>query len=222
MKTAGPFRFDPMLLMNQEPSNNHSIPAFAPLVSNAFDHLTGLPAKIEIPKGTVLVRQGFTGEPVSLVQNGLVKLVSVGQNGRLAMLGLRSSGWYAGAASAVLSTVSIYSVITLTRCSIMRSPARSFVARLGKDLPLTMHFLSTLASETISMARLRVHLTADTAEERLCAFMRERTFPDPEWEVRDPLPQLKQVDLAHLLALTPEHLNRTLRKMKQGSKVISD
>lgn len=199
---------------------SHSIPAFAPLVSNAFDDLVDLPAKVDIPKGTLLVSQGTTGDTVSLLQNGVVKLFSTSKDGRHATIGLRSSGWYAGGAAAFLDTANTYSVVALTHCSIIRSPARMFAQSLAQNIPLAMHFLSTMANETIGMSQLRLELIAHSAEERLSVFIEERSRSDSEGEIMDPLPHLKQVDLAHLLSLTPEHLNRLLRKMKQPQEQV--
>ena len=190
------------------------IPTFAPLVSNAFDHLLDLTAKITLPRGSVLVSQGVFAEDVSLIQDGVVKLFSRTKAGRNLTIGLRSSGWYAGAAAVLLHVQSSYSVVTLTRCSVIRCPARTFVQKLTQDIPLAMHFLSTMANETIGMSQLRMELIAHTAEERLSVFIEEQARNTAEGMHTDTLADLTQVDIARLLSLTPEHLNRILRKMK--------
>jgi hypothetical protein len=47
--------------------------------------------------------------------------------------------------------------------------------------------------------------------------MQERITTDPNWKTVDPLPLLKQRELAQLLSVSPEHLSR-LRKQRMNDE----
>jgi len=194
------------------------VPAFAPIVSDAFETFSNLPDRIQIPAGATLVAQGAVCNVISLLLHGLVKLVRVNPDGRQATLGLRSSGWYAGAAGVLVKAPSVYAVHTLTPCTVIQISAASFPLTLMQNVKLMRHFLATLSSEVTSMAAAQAEVMSSSAEERLTTFMRERGSRESPMKVLDTLPLLKQAELAQLLSITPEHLSRLLHK-SAGSSV---
>jgi CRP-like cAMP-binding protein len=188
-----------------------NFPAFAPIVSDAFEHLKGLPPQIEVGSGSFLLEQGSRPTFVYLLRQGLVKLTNIASDGRETMLGLRSAGWYPGGVSALMLTPNLYSVKTLSPCVISRIPAEEFSLRLAQSARMMRHFLATLCNELITQSA-EAQAMAEPAEERLAHFMRERNAHNPNFKTVDVLPHLKQMELAQLLAVTPEHLSRLLRK----------
>jgi CRP-like cAMP-binding protein len=189
-----------------------SFPAFAPIVSNAFEELKNLPEPTSMKTGTLLLNQGVHAEHVVLLRHGLVKLLYTTPEGRETTLGLRTSGWYAGAASALMNTASVYSVMTVTPCTISRIPAADFSSSLMQNARMMRHFLQTLCNELISQSAAQAQVMSGSAEQRLTHFMRERTAAHERLKTLDALPHLKQLELAQLLAITPEHLSRLLHK----------
>jgi CRP-like cAMP-binding protein len=186
-------------------------PAFAPLVSDAFEHLKGLPPQTEVGAGTLLLEQGANPTFVYLLRQGVVKLTNIASDGKEIMLGLRSAGWYPGGVGALTHTPNSYSVRTLSACTISRIPAEEFSLQLSQSARMMRHFLATLCNELITQSA-EAQAMAETAEERLAHFMRERKARHPQLRTMDVLPHLKQMELAQLLAVTPEHLSRLLRK----------
>ena len=79
---------------------------------------------------------------------------------------------------------------------------------------MLQHFLSVLCAEVASQASLQVEVMSSSAEDRLEHFMCERTNSHPSRKTLDPLPWLKQMELAQLLAVTPEHLSRMMNRRK--------
>jgi CRP-like cAMP-binding protein len=186
-------------------------PAFAPIVSDAFEHLKCLPQGTLVGTGTFVVQQGHDPSSIYLLRQGLVKLIYTNPDGRETMLGLRAAGWYAGAVSSLMHTPSIYSVKTVTPCVFSTIAADEFSMKLMQSARMMRHFMDTLCNELISQsaeAQLRLH----SAEQRLAHFMAERCSQHPQLQTLDPLPLLKQMELAQLLAITPEHLSRLLHK----------
>ena len=68
--------------------------------------------------------------------------------------------------------------------------------------------MKSLSLDSIMQAKLHAEINSSSAAERLEHFMQERTNTDSQWKTVDPLPLLKQGELAQLLAVSPEHLCR--------------
>jgi len=190
---------------------HHHFPAFAPTVSDEFDRIKGLPKMEIIPGGVALQEQCLRPVSVFLLCQGLVKLTSISQQGRESVLGLRSAGWYAGAVPALARTCNVYTVMTVTECVISRIPADDFHLWLMRSAKMARHFTQTLCNELLAQSA-EAQARGGSAQERLALFMRERTSAHPGLKTLDPLPLLKQMELAQLLAITPEHLSRLLHK----------
>ena len=188
-----------------------NFPVFAPIVSDAFDHFKGLPEETEIKSGSLVIEQSTQPCSVLLLRRGLVKLVYAAPDGRETMLGLRSAGWYAGAVPVLMRTPSFYSVKAVTPCVLSRIPAEEFPGRLMQSARMLRHFMETLCHELTSQA-IEVRVMGEPAEQRLAQFMYERTTQHSQIKTLDTLPLLKQMELAQLLAITPEHLSRLLHK----------
>ena len=198
-------------------------PAFAPLVSDAFEHIGNLPPRRDVAAGTTLLMQGERCGAVYLIMSGLVKLVSASAEGRSAILGLRTAGWCAGAAFAMAKKPSLYSVVTLTAGEVIKVPAQDFSSLLANNSKLMQHFTATLCNEAISQTAALAEVMTRSAEERLATFMKERLLDRPHDKVLDALPFLRQNELANLLCITPEHLSRLLQRARlpQGANAAS-
>jgi CRP/FNR family transcriptional regulator len=191
-----------------------SFPAFAPIVSNAFEELKNLPESAEVAVSSLLVEQDAAVGSVYLLRHGLVKLIYVTPEGRETTLGLRTAGWYAGGASALMGTPSVYSVKAVTACTVSRIPAAEFHVRLMQSARMMRHFMNTLCHELISQSAAQAQMMGGSAQERLVHFMRERNNEHAGVKTLDALPLLKQMELAQLLSITPEHLSRLLQKIQ--------
>jgi CRP/FNR family transcriptional regulator len=207
--------------VERRPKSDVSFPAFAPIVSNAFEELKNIPDPTSIATGTMLIEQDTPADYVVLLRHGLVKLLYATPEGRETTLGLRTSGWYAGAASVLMNTPSVYSVVSVTPCTVSRIPAAEFSAALMQNARMMRHFLQTICNELISQSAAQAQVMSGSAEQRLTHFMRERTAAHERLKTLDALPHLKQMELAQLLAITPEHLSRLLHKSATSENTLT-
>jgi CRP-like cAMP-binding protein len=189
-----------------------SFPAFAPIVSDAFDHLKDLPNAQPIESGHELIQQGSTEDCVYLLRSGLVKLMCTTPDGREMTLGLRSSGWCAGATSVLTQRPSVYTVTAITPCSVSCLTAAEFSAKLMQNTRLLRYFLNSLCNESMSQSVCQAQMMGSSAEGRLNHFLQERMVEHSRLKTLDTLPMLKQMELAQLLSITPEHLSRLMHK----------
>ncbi|HXP08679.1 MAG TPA: Crp/Fnr family transcriptional regulator [Acidobacteriaceae bacterium] len=197
-----------------------NIPAFAPLAERYTEAGGNTPPFLTVGPGVNLVNQWRHCDYVYLLSDGLVKLTYASENGSQVALGLRSSGWYAGATSVLLKIPSVYSAITLSECTVSQIPAEQFFYWATHDIRTLRHFLKSMSLDSTSQTRLHAEIQSNNAAERLEHFMQERTAADPHWQTMDPLPLLKQGELAQLLSVTPEHLSR-LRQQQRRHRAFS-
>ncbi len=193
------------------------IPAFTPVLAGYMSFLACLPAPRRVHAGAHMIDQGYTAQAVHLLERGVVKLVHLNAEGRETTTGLRSQGWYAGSTSVILNAPSVYTVRAVTECRVIRIPATEFLNYLRKDSEMMGHFLAGLCLEVASQANLHAQIMAASAEERLDRFTRERETANQNRPTVDPLPLLKQMEVAQLLSITPEHLSRLMNKRRERS-----
>jgi CRP-like cAMP-binding protein len=191
------------------------LPAFAPVAERNAHTKTPQFLFHSINHGERLMEQWNKNEHVHLIREGLVKLVYASENGSQVTLGLRSAGWYAGAAQALLDIPSLYSVIAVGDCKVSQIPAADFFDWTTRNIKKLHQVMKSLAMDSIMQAKLHAEINSNSAAERLEHFMQERAAQDAQWKTVDPLPLLKQGELAQLLAVSPEHLCR-LRAQRTG------
>jgi CRP-like cAMP-binding protein len=194
-----------------------NIPVFAPVADRDAQTKTHVSTFLEINAGAKLIEQWKKCDNVSLIRSGVVKLICTIDNGAQVSLGLRSTGWYAGAASTLLGISDFYSVVAVTDCTVTQIPSRDLFSYATKNVKKLNQFMKSLCLDSILQAKLHAEISASSVAERLDHLMEERAAIDPQWQRMDPLPLLKQGELAQLLSCTPEHLSR-LRNQRMHDK----
>jgi CRP-like cAMP-binding protein len=195
-----------------EDSATIAAPVFAPAVSSCIAFLGALPPARYVKASTVLIAQDEQVRKVQLVRTGLVKLTNINSDGREALIGLRSDGWYAGSTSVILNTPSIYAVCASSDCTVVDIAASEFLRCIYRSPEMLSHFILGLCREVASFSGLQVELMSSRAEDRLNLLLRERAASLLSGEILDPLPLLKQMELAQLISISPEHLSRLQKK----------
>jgi CRP-like cAMP-binding protein len=184
------------------------LPAFAPVAERNTHTKTPQALFLSMSHGDRLIEQWNKNQYVYLIREGLVKLVYASENGAQVTLGLRSTGWYAGASQAILNIPSLYSVHVVGDCKVSQIPAVDFFDWSTRNVKKLHQVMKSLAMDSIMQAKLHAEINSNSAAERLEHFMQERAAQDAQWKAVDPLPLLKQGELAQLLAVSPEHLCR--------------
>ncbi len=189
-------------------------PVFAPSLSSCLAFLGTLPPARHVKASTVLIAQDEQVKKVQLVRTGLVKLTNVNSDGREALIGLRSDGWYAGSTAVILNAPSVYAVCASTDCTVVEIAASDFLRCIHRSPEMLSHFILGLCREVASFSGLQVELMSSRAEDRLNLLLRERAASLLTGGILDPLPLLKQMELAQLISISPEHLSRLQKKRK--------
>lgn len=189
---------------------SQGIPAFCPTIQSGGEHIHDLPVAEHVPAGVVLAKQGEKPSHVQLIRLGMVKLVYLDPKGQEFILGLRSEGWWTASTQVLLDVPNLYTVETLTPCSVSTIAADDFSQQLLKNPRMMWHYLSSMCREIAIQSKMHIMLQATSAENRLKQLIDEHD--QSVWKTLDPTAILRQADVAKLIAVTPEHLSRILHR----------
>lgn len=182
-----------------------------------WDILSSLAPVQETPPGEELFRQGSTPREVYLVEKGLVKLTHTDEEGQEMIVGLRFPGSMLGAASAIVQRPHPMSVITLMACLLRRIPLNRFLDLARTDSRLSWYLHRVHSREVYEqpgqLAEMRC-LTARQRLEQLVWQMMSAAAPaNGNKQIRLNLP-LRYWEIAQLIGVTPEHLSRQLKQLR--------
>lgn len=170
------------------------------------------------PATAELFQQGSPSLSVYFLEHGLIKLVRMEENGRQVIVSFRFPGSLVGAASAIIDEPHSMIAIALTRCSILCIPTKSFLYFVQTDAKLSWQLHQVHSREAFDRPFQVAQFVCLSARQRLERLLRQfaaalEIRPD-HGEMRLRLP-LKDMEIAEVLGITPEHLCRVLKQMRQ-------
>lgn len=197
---------------------NHQLTKFESLIE-AVSNLSPLH---NYPMSVEIYKQGSRANEVYLIENGTVKMTRTSHEGQQVIVSLRSTGRFIGASSVILQKPFSVNAVTLTSCDLRRIEGGSFVALLKSDAQLCWQFQEMLCHEIYEQVDHTAELGSLSARSRLELFLwnsiHSTQSSPPPTNIKVQLP-LKNKELADLIAVTPEHLSRMLRRMQDEDLV---
>ena len=198
-------------------SPRQSKDTFASLFSEEWIEFNDIAPPQIYPDATELFCQDSPACEVYIINRGLVKLMRVEQEGHGLIVGLRFPGWILGSAAVLLSKPHPITAVTLTKCQLCRVPSETFLKLLSRDSQLSWHLLQMLSREVVQqsvrVAQLGCLSAAYRFEQLLWQLIMALGLHQAHESIRLQLP-LKHREIAELIAVTPEHLSRILKKMQ--------
>ena len=196
-----------------------------------FCAFLGLPNNVRFPElGKVqqysprihLFQQGAPPGEAYFVASGIVKLTALGSDGREVIVSLRGAGWLLGTTSAILNEPYPTSAVTITKSHLQRIATCDLRRLLQTNLEFSLRVHEIHASEARANLERLTALATQSAGERLTTLLTQVIIASRQ-ELRGKecmldMP-LKQWEIAQLLAVSPEHINRLLRKLEHEGVV---
>jgi len=169
------------------------------------------------PAQAVIFHQGTQPHAVYLIEHGLVKLVRVMANGHTMIVGVRRRHWLIGAPSVLLSQLYSFTAITLVSSSLRCIQAKDFLDLAKTNAEFSWYLHRLLAQHIFKQMKIVEAMKCLSAKDRMKCFLRDM-IDDQNLagsELSNFSLPLTNKELAQLLAITPEHLCRVLKEMKQ-------
>jgi CRP/FNR family cyclic AMP-dependent transcriptional regulator len=174
------------------------------------------------PAGVELLRQGEMASEVWVIDEGIVKLVYFGEDGRQLIVGIRLKGWVLGSASVILKKPSPVGAFTMTPCYLQRLDAATFLEMLSGNSMLSSWLHKMHSQEVFDQLVAFTQASALSARQRLEGLLMQFIEPAGDrvhiTEHRVALP-FSQRELAALLGISPEHLSRLFRELAAESLI---
>ena len=177
--------------------------------------VAAFPPDLVYPASVVLFQQGLPVQEVHHLKHGLVKLLQLDADGDELIVGLRSAGWFLGAAAAILGEPYVVSAVTVTSCRVSRVTAVSF-REIVATMPEVSWQLHRMHSREIYRQVAQVaDLSRTPAVERLMRLLRSLSpSSGPGAARRSDIP-LRQWEIAQLLGITPSYLSQLLKEVEK-------
>lgn len=173
------------------------------------------------PPFTNILTQGFAVQDVFFIERGIIKLSRVEEHGREFITGLRFPSSIIGAAPVILERPSPATAITLTTCYLSRITPRSFVRLLQENTYFSwqLHLMHSreLFEQTAQVSSL-VWLSARLRLECLLSELISE-MEIVEKQPKAPWVPLRQLEIAQLIAVTPQYLCELLKEMEQENVI---
>ena len=186
---------------------------FSPLVMDGLSQPRAT-QKQKLPSHFNLFEQGAISDSVYVIESGIVKLVHESGDEK-SILGLRSRGCILEISSALLSMPCPCSGVTVTQTVVSRIPVEEFREALRCDANLLREVNRMLSREIYTGQEQEMELRSASVVERLSRLIREfRAFGAGSSPATASRTSIKQTEVAQMLAITPEHLSRLLKKMR--------
>lgn len=177
------------------------------------------------PAKVTLFTQDSPVNDVFVLHRGLVKLTRVEEDGQEMIVGLRSPTWILGAVSLITYQAHVVTGVSVTDCNLQRVSAESFLHmfRSNAQLSWSLHRMhcAEIREQFVRMSELGCKSAQHRLEQllRQLALTLKATNPKEGESVKLPL---KHWEIAQLIAVTPEHLSRLLKKMQQDGVIRAE
>jgi len=167
--------------------------------------------------GMELLQQGTPADEIYLIRDGLIKLVWTEPKGKQGIVGLRSRGYLLGVPPAITGEKSPMSAVTLVRSVVQRISAQEFLECLRTSPRLAWKVQQIHSRELCEQLNFLGELACCSARSRLARMFKRliaagQGADSKRNRVRLPI---KQREVAELIGVTPEHLNRILHALSK-------
>ena len=176
------------------------------------------------PSQSIIFKQDTPANAVYLIAHGYVKLVRVAPNGNQVIIGIRRRHWLLGAPAVFLDKNYSFTAITLVPTSATCILAKDFIDLVGNNEQLSGQIHRQLSQEIFNQMKKVEIMSCMSAQDRLKRFLCD--LIDEQKSVGSNLTgfslPLNNKELAQLIAISPEHLCRVMKRMEQNGLIKRD
>jgi CRP-like cAMP-binding protein len=166
-----------------------------------------------------LYSQADPAKDVYLIEQGLVELTWLNEQGHELVVGLRHPGWLLGASSVILEEPHSATATTVIPCRLRRLRAEEFRRLARTNVELSWSLNQMLSREVQAQAVYACGLGLLSARNRLEQFLWDLSVSTGGGQERKPvrlqLP-LKKSEVARLIAITPQYLSELLKQLENA------
>ena len=200
--------------------------SLASFFANAASGAQGWSPLQEYPAHTEISKQGTPASVVFFVEYGIVKMTHLEPSGHEVIAGLRRRNWIIGATAVLLGKKYSFTATTLVDCKFRHISSKGFLSLIETNPEFSRHILKILSQEIYVFGKAFCNISCVPAIDRLkrllYEIMKESKQPldfNDKVKIYSPL---KHKELAQMIAVTPEHLSRPLKRLERDEIIARE
>jgi CRP-like cAMP-binding protein len=168
-----------------------------------------------VPKKRTIFAQGDSSDAVFYIQRGRVKLTVVAKNGKEATIGILSDGDFFGEGCLTGQALRMYTVTTMTDCSVMRIDKKSMMEVIHRERAFSDMFVAYLLTRNIRYEEDLVDQIFNSSEKRLARILLLLAHFGKDGMPEVAIPKISQETLAEMVGTTRSRLNFFMNRFRK-------
>ena len=190
------------------------VPIFSTLGPDKIAEISALVRRREYEPRDVLFSIGDPIEGIYIIRYGAIKLVRVDEEGGESIVSVLNVGEFYGGDSMFYDSHSRESAVAVEKTGICFIPEGGLRDLLARDPQIALKIIQYYSLQHARSMNMLEILAAGDSMRRVCRFLLWQTEQDPLGPVT-----LSQEEMARMLGLAPETLNRTLAVLKKDGVI---
>jgi CRP-like cAMP-binding protein len=178
---------------------------------------TALPTRkiVEFESGETIISQGEECTDVHYIDEGIVKLTSVSNHGRGAVLGILGSGDFFGESCISGQSVYLTSAIALVSSKVSIIKRKAMVRLVEEDPTVSMRFINYLLMRNLRMEQNLMDHLFNSSEKRLARTLLLLARSGEEAKLPPIFDKISQDTLAEMVGTTRSRINFFMNKFRK-------
>jgi CRP-like cAMP-binding protein len=176
-----------------------------------------LPARktVEFKTGQTIISQGDDCNDVHYIDEGIVKLTSVSNRGRGAVLGILGSGDFFGESCISGQSVYLTSAIALVPSKVSMIKRKAMMRLVEEDPAVSMRFINYLLLRNLRMEQNLIDHLFNSSEKRLARTLLLLARSGEEGKLSPIFEKISQDTLAEMVGTTRSRINFFMNKFRK-------
>ena len=170
---------------------------------------------VSLPKNRTVFTQGSSCDALFYIQTGKVKLTVVSNKGKEATIGILSAGAFFGEGCLAGQLRRMFSVTTMTDCTLMRIENKAMQEVLRRERALSEMFVTFLLTRNIRYEEDLVDQLFNSSEKRLARILLLLAHFGKEGRKDEVVPKISQETLAEMVGTTRSRVNFFMNKFRK-------
>jgi CRP-like cAMP-binding protein len=178
---------------------------------------TSLPARkiVEFEAGETIISQGDECTDVHYIDDGVVKLTSVSNRGRGAVLGILGTGDFFGESCISGQSAYLTSAVALVRSSVSIIRRKAMLRLVEEDPAVSMRFINYLLLRNLRMEQNLIDHLFNSSEKRLARTLLLLARSGEGGKLPEIFEKINQDTLAEMVGTTRSRINFFMNKFRK-------
>jgi CRP-like cAMP-binding protein len=178
---------------------------------------TAVPVRkiVDFKAGQTIISQGDECADVHYIDEGIVKLTSVSNRGRGAVLGILGSGDFFGESCISGQSVYLTSAVALVATTVSIIKRKAMMRLVEEDASVSMRFINYLLLRNLRMEQNLIDHLFNSSEKRLARTLLLLARSDEEGKLPPIFEKISQDTLAEMVGTTRSRINFFMNKFRK-------